>query len=104
MFLNPRGMLEKRGFKVERLPTDGNPLVFGERLVPGATTTVLIYCQFDGQPVNPKGWAQPNPFTPVLRTGRHDEGAREVADGRGQTRYENDMRLWPSRARKGYAR
>lgn len=55
MFLNPRGMLEKRGFKVERLPTDGNPLVFGERLIPGATTTALIYCQFDGQPVNPKG-------------------------------------------------
>jgi len=89
-----KSMLEKRGFKAELLPTDGNPLVFGERLVQGATTTVLIYCQFDGQPVNPKGWAQENPFTPVLRAGRHDEGARDIADARGQTRYENDWRVY----------
>jgi len=41
-----KAMLEKRGFKAELLPTDGNPLVWGERLVPGAVTTVLIYCQF----------------------------------------------------------
>ena len=69
-----KAMLEKRGFKAELLPTDGNPLVWGERLIPGATTTVLVYCQFDGQPVNPRGWAQPDPFIPFLRTGRHDEG------------------------------
>jgi len=87
-------MLEKRGFKAELLPTDGNPLVWGERLMPGATTTVLIYCQFDGQPVNPKGWAQVNPFTPVLRSGRLDEGAREIADAGNQSRYENDWRVY----------
>ncbi|MBP9947169.1 MAG: peptidase M20, partial [Vicinamibacteria bacterium] len=39
-----KAMLEKRGFKSELLATDGNPLVWGERLVPGATTTVLVYC------------------------------------------------------------
>jgi acetylornithine deacetylase/succinyl-diaminopimelate desuccinylase-like protein len=89
-----KAMLERRGFKAELLPTDGNPLVWGERLIPGATTTVLIYCQFDGQPVNPKGWAQANPFTPVLRSGRHDQGAREIADARGQVRYENDWRVY----------
>ena len=89
-----KAMLEKRGFKAELLPTDGNPLVWGERLVPAATTTVLIYCQFDGQPVNAKGWAQPNPFTPVLRTGRLDEGGREIADAGNQSRYENDWRVY----------
>ncbi len=89
-----KAMLEKRGFKSELLSTEGNPLVWGERLVPGATTTVLVYCQFDGQPVNPKGWAQANPFTPLLRSGRHDEGARDIADPRGQARYENDWRVY----------
>jgi acetylornithine deacetylase/succinyl-diaminopimelate desuccinylase-like protein len=89
-----KSMLERRGFKAELLATDGNPLVWGERLVPGATTTVLVYCQFDGQPVNPLGWAQPNPFTPVLRSGRHDEGARDIADPRGQARYDNDWRVY----------
>ena len=89
-----KAMLEKRGFKAELLPTDGNPLVWGERLVSGATTTVLVYCQFDGQPVNPKGWAQPNPFAPVLRTGRPDEGGRDIADPRSQARYENDWRVY----------
>ena len=89
-----KAMLERRGFKAELLPTDGNPLVWGERLVPGATTTVLIYCQFDGQPVNPSGWAQPNPFAPVLRTSRLDEGGREIADAENQSRYENDWRVY----------
>ena len=89
-----KAMLEKRGFKAELLPTDGNPLVWGERLVPGAVTTVLVYCQFDGQPVNPKGWAQANPFTPVLRTGRLDEGAREIAAAANQGRYENEWRVY----------
>lgn len=87
-------MLETRGFKAELLPTDGNPLVWGERLVPGAKTTVLVYCQFDGQPVNPKGWAQADPFIPLMRTGRHDEGARDVVDAKGLAHYENDWRVY----------
>lgn len=89
-----KSMLEKRGFKAELLATEGNPLVWGERLTPGATTTVLVYCQFDGQPVNPKGWAQASPFTPVLRARRHDEGGQEIADPRNQIRYENDWRVY----------
>ncbi len=89
-----KSMLERRGFTAELLPTKGNPLVWGERTAPGATTTVLVYCQFDGQPVDPKGWAQADPFSPVLRTGRHDSGARLVAGARSQRRYEDDWRVY----------
>jgi acetylornithine deacetylase/succinyl-diaminopimelate desuccinylase-like protein len=38
--------------------------------VAGATRTLLLYSHYDGQPVNPKGWRQPDPFTPVVRDGR----------------------------------
>lgn len=75
-----RGMLERRGFRAELLETPGNPLVYGDMQVPGATRTLLLYAHYDGQPVDAKAWTQPNPFTPVVRTGRVDQGGREVAD------------------------
>ena len=65
-----RRMLEKRGFGAELLETDGNPLVYGEMKAPGAKRTLLLYFHYDGQPVNPKGWQQPDPFKPVTRNDR----------------------------------
>jgi acetylornithine deacetylase/succinyl-diaminopimelate desuccinylase-like protein len=65
-----RAMFTRRGFTVELLETAGNPLVYAELAVPGATRTLLLYCHYDGQPVDPKGWKQPDPFTPVEREGR----------------------------------
>ena len=65
-----RGMLAKRGFAAELLETDGNPLVYGELKVAGAARTLLLYCHYDGQPVDPKRWNQPDPFVPVERDGR----------------------------------
>ena len=74
-----RAMLGRRGFTTETLATDGNPLVWGELRVPGAVRTVLYYAHYDGQPVDPKGWKQPDPFVPILRDGRMEEGARQLA-------------------------
>lgn len=65
-----KALLQKRGFASELLETTGNPLVYGELRAPGASRTLLIYCHYDGQPVDPKGWKQPDPFTPVIRDGR----------------------------------
>ncbi|HJR60090.1 MAG TPA: M20/M25/M40 family metallo-hydrolase [Vicinamibacterales bacterium] len=62
-----RALLQKRGFAAELLETAGNPLVYGELKAPGAARTLLIYCHYDGQPVDPKGWKQPDPFSPVIR-------------------------------------
>ena len=62
-----RGLLARRGLKAEVLETQGNPLVYGALDVPGATRTVLFYCHYDGQPVDPSKWNQPDPFTPVVR-------------------------------------
>lgn len=86
-----RGMLQKRGFAAELLETAGNPLVYGELRVPGATRTLLLYSHYDGQPVDAKGWKQPDPFTPVIRTGK--DGA-EVAGARDLTTFDPEMRIY----------
>ena len=77
--------LQARGLAGRILETGGNPAVFGERRVAGATRTVLIYCHYDTKPIPPKGWLQPNPIEPVFRRGLADTGAplvplAEVAD------------------------
>lgn len=87
-------MLRKRGFVSELLETAGNPLVFGELTVPGARRTILFYAHYDGQPVDPKGWKQADPFRPVLRRGSITQGAGEAGDPRTQSRYDNDWRLY----------
>ncbi len=76
-----RGMLAARGFKAELLETGGNPLVYGELAVPGATRTLLLYSHYDGQPVDAKAWKQADPFTPVLRTTRVDRGGTDIPIG-----------------------
>lgn len=57
----------KRGFATTRLETGRNPFLVAERPVPGATATLLVYLQADGQPVDPSAWQQEDPYTPVLK-------------------------------------
>jgi acetylornithine deacetylase/succinyl-diaminopimelate desuccinylase-like protein len=80
-----RAMLGKHGFTPEILETSGNPLVYGTLNVPGATRTVLLYCHYDGQPVDPARWNQPDPFTPVTRGEGSDARiyARSASDDKG---------------------
>ena len=61
-------MLQERHFDARLLSIPGvPPIVFGERLVPGAEHTFVFYAHYDGQPVTPSEWETP-PFTPTLRT------------------------------------
>jgi acetylornithine deacetylase/succinyl-diaminopimelate desuccinylase-like protein len=86
-------MLAARGFNAELLETTGNPLVYGDLRVPGATRTVLFYCHYDGQPVDAAAWKQASPFTPVLRRGRLDE-APQTIDVASVDRFEPDWRIY----------
>jgi acetylornithine deacetylase/succinyl-diaminopimelate desuccinylase-like protein len=88
-----RALLAARGFRVELLETAGNPLVYGELRVPGATRTLLLYSHYDGQPVDSKAWKQDDPFQPVIRSGRLDEDARVVPLD-GATTFEPDWRIY----------
>jgi len=87
-------MLAQRGFASALLETAGNPLVYGELRVPGAARTLLLYAHYDGQPVDPKSWTQADPFSPVVRTGRVDQGGQEVRNLGSITKFEDDWRVY----------
>jgi len=74
------GMLQKRGFTAEIMPTAGAPVVFGERT--GKTSrTLLFYNHYDVQPPEPLELWETPPFEPSLREGRMF--GRGVSDDKG---------------------
>ena len=89
-----RTMMEKRGLQTELWDTSkGVPVVFGQKRVSGATRTILFYIHYDGQPVDPKRWAQPDPFVPVVRTASIEAGGMVVTSLAGAT-YPDDWRIY----------
>jgi acetylornithine deacetylase/succinyl-diaminopimelate desuccinylase-like protein len=71
-------MMDRRGLSPRLLEgTAGPPLVYGELLAPGATTTFVFYSHYDGQPVDAAEWATP-PFEPTLRDGLLDQGGTVI--------------------------
>lgn len=89
-----RALLARRGFAAELLETAGNPLVYGDLRVPGATRTVLFYSHYDGQPVEPGAWKQSDPFVPVMRTARIDRGGADLPGFAKQARFDPEWRLY----------
>jgi acetylornithine deacetylase/succinyl-diaminopimelate desuccinylase-like protein len=74
------GMLEKRGFAVQILSTEGAPVVFAERKGK-SDKTLLFYNHYDVQPPEPlELWESP-PFEPELRDGKLY--GRGVSDDKG---------------------
>ena len=59
--------LKKRGFSVRTVSNNGRPILFAELTPDPVKKTVLFYFHFDGQPVIPAQWSQPNPWKPVLK-------------------------------------
>jgi acetylornithine deacetylase/succinyl-diaminopimelate desuccinylase-like protein len=89
-----RQMLDRRGMKPEVWETPSTPVVYGERLVPGSTRTVLFYIHYDGQPVDKAHWKQPDPFQPVLRAGSIEEGAEEIPDLDRRSTFPDNWRIY----------
>ncbi|MCK9342705.1 MAG: dipeptidase [Massilibacteroides sp.] len=69
--------------RVEVMPTAGNPVVYGERLISTDKKTVLIYGHYDVMPVEPLELWKSNPFEPEVRDGRI--WARGADDDKGQS-------------------
>lgn len=67
-----------RGFRTSILPTPGSDLLLAEREAPGASRTVLVYLQADGQPVDPSRWDQESPWVPVLKRRDGGRGWEEI--------------------------
>ena len=69
-------------------PTDGYPIVYGEKIIDASLPTVLVYGHYDVQPADPlELWDSPA-FEPVIKTTPiHPEGAifaRGACDDKGQ--------------------
>ena len=83
-----------RGFETTELPTDGSSLLLAKRKFAGASRTVLIYLQSDGQPVSPEDWNQEHPFKPVLKR-QDDSGEWEEIDwSRIRGELDDDWRIF----------
>jgi acetylornithine deacetylase/succinyl-diaminopimelate desuccinylase-like protein len=85
---------DSRGFETRRLPTAGSPALFAERRRTGAARTVLVYLQADGQPVDPRAWAQANPFVPVLKARAADGNWQQIPWASLDERYDPDWRVF----------
>jgi acetylornithine deacetylase/succinyl-diaminopimelate desuccinylase-like protein len=71
-------MLERRGAKAQILETGGEPVVYGEIGDP-SKPSILFYCHYDGQPVSPGAWQQPDPWQPTLRTRAIEAGGTVIS-------------------------
>ena len=83
----------QRGFTTQRLNTPTVPLVLASQNFPGATKTVLVYLQMDGQPVDPSRWDQKDPYAPVLKQ-RNENGKWKALDWSNINQYEDDWRIF----------
>ena len=76
-------MLKERAVKTRLLRSNqpgSAPVVYGEVLTPGATTTIIFYAHYDGQPVNPAKWEKGlHPFEPKLYSNRLDLGGKPLS-------------------------
>jgi acetylornithine deacetylase/succinyl-diaminopimelate desuccinylase-like protein len=90
-----KSMLERRGFGVQFLPIAGRgPVIYAELKTPGAARTVMFYCHYDGQPVDPAAWKLAPPFTPALAARSADGTERAIAFPASGTAYDDNWRLY----------
>ena len=76
-------LVEAGADRAEVMPSQGNPLVYGEKLVDASAPTVLVYGHYDVMPVAPlEKWTTP-PFEPCVRDARIY--ARGADDDKGQS-------------------
>ena len=75
-------MLKAGADKAEIMPTEGNPVVYGEKMVDPSAPTVLVYGHYDVMPVDPVNLWESDPFEPVIRDGKIF--ARGADDDKGQ--------------------
>ena len=75
-------ILQAGADKAEVMPTDGNPVVYGEKIIDSALPTVIVYAHYDVMPVDPIEKWNTKPFEPVIKDGKI--WARGADDDKGQ--------------------
>lgn len=75
-------LLKSGADRAEVMPTEGNPVVYAEKIVDRSLPTVLVYGHYDVMPEDPVDEWRTDPFEPVIRDGRI--WCRGADDDKGQ--------------------
>jgi acetylornithine deacetylase/succinyl-diaminopimelate desuccinylase-like protein len=75
-------LLEAGADKVEIYPTEGHPVIYGEKIIDPSKPTVLVYGHYDVQPAEPLELWKSGPFDPTIIDGKIY--ARGSCDDKGQ--------------------
>lgn len=76
-------LLKAGADRAEVMPTPGNPVVYGEKIINPKLPTVLVYAHYDVMPVDPIELWKSQPFAPEIRDGKIY--ARGADDDKGQS-------------------
>jgi len=76
-------LLKAGADKAEIIPTAGNPVVYGEKIIDPVKPTVVVYAHYDVMPVDPIDLWHTPPFEPQIRDGKIF--ARGADDDKGQS-------------------
>lgn len=77
-----KSILDAGADKAEVMPSDGNPVVYGEKIIDPKLPTVMVYGHYDVMPVDPIDLWESKPFEPEIRDGKIF--ARGADDDKGQ--------------------
>lgn len=69
--------------KAEVMPTEGNPIVYAEKMIDASLPTVLVYAHYDVMPAEPLELWNSKPFEPEIKEGRI--WGRGADDDKGQS-------------------
>ena len=75
-------LLKAGADKAEIFPTEGHPVLYGEKIISPELPTVLVYGHYDVQPAEPFELWKTSPFEPVITDGRI--WGRGADDDKGQ--------------------
>ena len=75
-------LLEAGIDKAVLYPTEGHPVIYGEKMIDAGKPTVLVYGHYDVQPAEPLGLWNSEPFDPLIKDGKIF--ARGACDDKGQ--------------------
>lgn len=62
-----KSLLEAGADKAEIYPTDGQPIVYGEKITDPSRPTVLVYGHYDVQPADPLELWTSGHFDPIIK-------------------------------------
>ena len=77
-----QSLLDAGADMAEIIPTEGHPIVYGEKIIDPKLPTVLVYGHYDVQPADPLELWKSGPFDPVIKDGKLY--ARGSCDDKGQ--------------------